>query len=88
MKTNQRLTVHTVDTLLCGAARGWTTLTSNRLSVREILKESLREAGEAERDLPEGDGGEKEGADVAAIWLVEPRSLAEGLRSDFSLINV
>lgn len=71
MKANPRLTVHTVDTLLCGTVRGCTTLTSNRSSVREILKESIRETvalGKA--------------TDDAAIWLVDPRSLAEGMRGD------
>lgn len=73
MKANPRLTVHTVDTLLCGAVRGWTTLTSNRSSVREILKESIRET------VASSTG---KATDDAAIWLVDPRSLAEGMRGD------
>lgn len=77
MKANPRLTVHTVDTLLCGAVRGWTTLTSNRSSVREILKESIRETITSPTERA---------TDDAAIWLVDPRSLAEGMRSDSSQV--
>ncbi|KAI5114987.1 hypothetical protein M0805_005977, partial [Coniferiporia weirii] len=81
---NLRLTAHTVSTLLCGASRRWTTLTANRASVREVLKETNKETI---RRLDAGSttGVEKtNGAnEVAAVWIVEPRSLAEVMRGDF-----
>jgi hypothetical protein len=39
VRTNGRLTVHTVQSMLCGAVRGWTTLTANRASVKAVLRE-------------------------------------------------
>lgn len=79
-KFNQRLTGHTVRTLLWGAKRGWTTLTANRTSVRAVV----REVG---RSSLGGLGGSLDGANEdleerAAIWIVDPRSLAEGMRND------
>ncbi|KAK0219684.1 hypothetical protein EDD85DRAFT_960873 [Armillaria nabsnona] len=78
-KANPRLTAHTVQSMLWGARLGWTTLTANRTSVRAILKEI-----EVRRKAAESDAVQEElveGAD-AAIWIVDPRSLAEGMRSD------
>ncbi|THH03288.1 hypothetical protein EW145_g6377 [Phellinidium pouzarii] len=78
---NARLTTHTVKTLCWGAERRWTTLTANRASVREMLKESGKEAVhklDVEKAVETGITTE-----VAAIWIVEPRSLAEGMRGDF-----
>ena len=45
-KANPRLTAHTVQSMLWGAARGWTTLTANKSSVKAIL-----------RDIRAGEGG-------------------------------
>ncbi|KAK0447048.1 hypothetical protein EV421DRAFT_1706798 [Armillaria borealis] len=81
-KANPRLTAHTVHSMLWGARLGWTTLTANRTSVRAILKEmEVRRTVAAA--AAEGDAVEEsvESAD-AAIWIVDPRSLAEGMRSD------
>ncbi|KAG2347140.1 hypothetical protein BDR05DRAFT_714798 [Suillus weaverae] len=78
---NPKLTVHTVQSMLWGAALGWTTLTTNRSSVKVLLKEVKRSTGggaltyESPRD-------ETARASKAAIWIVKPRSLAEGSRSD------
>jgi hypothetical protein len=77
VRTNVRLTTHTVQSMLCGAARGWTTLTANRASVKVILKEVKMR----------GYGVDAWGRDAgvihhAALWVVDPRSLAEGMRSD------
>ncbi|KAH8112343.1 hypothetical protein DFH11DRAFT_1744954 [Phellopilus nigrolimitatus] len=82
--SNVRLTAHTVGTLFRGAARRWTTLTANRSSVREMIKESSKEVirrpdTEGSCKVPQPD----EKVEVAAIWIVEPRSLAEGMRGDF-----
>jgi len=87
-KTNPRLTTHTVTSLLCGARLGWTTLTANRTSIKAIMKE-VRARGGA-RALSSGQEREgenlKESEDVkaqqqtfqeAAIWIIDPRSLAE-----------
>ncbi|SJL10638.1 uncharacterized protein ARMOST_14029 [Armillaria ostoyae] len=81
-KANPRLTAHTVQSMLWGARLGWTTLTANRTSVRAILKEmEVRRTVAAA--AAEGGAVEElvESAD-AAIWIVDPRSLAEGMRSD------
>lgn len=85
-KANPKLTAHTVETLLEGAKRGWTTLTANRQSVKEILKEvkalgggycvagSCEEVQGKEVVVEDGEGNVIE---TAAIWIVDPRSLAE-----------
>lgn len=39
MKANPRLTEHTVQSMLWGAVRGWTTLTANKTSVKAFLRE-------------------------------------------------
>lgn len=82
-KANPRLTAHTVQSLLWGARLGWTTLTANRTSVRAILKET---EGRRKAAAAAAEGGVVEEESVesvdAAIWIVDPRSLAEGMRSD------
>ena len=83
VRTNGRLTVHTVQSMLCGAVRGWTTLTANRSSVKAVLREVRAR----------GYGSEARGQDVAegrhaALWIVDPRSLAQGMRSDISAAPV
>ena len=85
-KANPRLTTHTVQTMHWGATLGWTILTANRTSVKAILKE-LKDARIAGRLNETGDdvrkGGDREDVDDhhAAIWIVDPRSLAEGMSS-------
>ncbi|KAH8986948.1 hypothetical protein EDB86DRAFT_3065814 [Lactarius hatsudake] len=75
VRTNGRLTVHTVQSMLCGAVRGWTTLTANRASVKAVLRE-VRARGYGAEARGEGK--------LAALWIVDPRSLAQGMRSDIS----
>lgn len=86
-KANPRLTAHTVESMLWGAELGWTTLTANRTSVRAIMKEirmtkvlgKLEGLNQGSRDKNEGEKDERRGtaAQVAALWIVDPRSLAE-----------
>ncbi|KAF7329832.1 hypothetical protein MKEN_00246600 [Mycena kentingensis (nom. inval.)] len=71
-RANAKLMVHTVRSMLCGASRGWTTLTANRSSVRALVREMRERAGE------QGLGGKDK--ETAAIWVVDPRSLAESAR--------
>ncbi|KAH9958097.1 hypothetical protein BGW80DRAFT_1377489 [Lactifluus volemus] len=82
LRTNSRLTTHTVQSMLCGAARGWTTLTANRTSVRAILRE-VKTRGYGVETRGRGAGAARH----AALWIVDPRSLAEGMRSDVDTIN-
>ncbi|KAF9530536.1 hypothetical protein CPB83DRAFT_850497 [Crepidotus variabilis] len=91
---NPRLTVHTVHCMQWGAELGWTTLTANRTSVKAILKEmkaarvSGRLAGVVTSSSGSDDQLNSEAGtetakvdDIAAIWIVDPRSLAEGMSS-------
>jgi len=79
VRTNVRLTTHTVQSMLCGAARGWTTLTANRASVKVMLREvKTRVYGIDVR----GRGADAVDHAAAALWVIDPRSLAEGMRSD------
>ncbi|KAJ6481653.1 hypothetical protein C8R45DRAFT_308403 [Mycena sanguinolenta] len=84
-RANARLTAHTVQSLLWGAQHGWTTLTANKSSVKALLREirAARVAGRLAEDLP-GEA-EAELQEVVAIWIVDPRSLAEGARERASL---
>lgn len=90
MKANPKLTAHTVQSLALGAKLGWTTLTANKASVKVILREI---ATHHLPDLPTNgpnsirsvNGNKTHGgptAPRAAIWITDPRSLAEGMRSD------
>ena len=92
-RSNPRLTAHTVGTLQRGAKRRWTTLTANRAGVREMLKECAKVVDAAPSSVSSitgqlaglnigGGEGENE-TEVVAIWVVEPRSLAESTRSDY-----
>ncbi|KAI0827424.1 hypothetical protein BC628DRAFT_179219 [Trametes gibbosa] len=88
-KANPRLTAHTVQSLLYGAAHGWTTLTANKSSVKAILRDIRAAEGGYGRygadDRASAVAGEGEPvvmSETAAIWVVDPRSLAEGMRSD------
>ncbi|KAI0089623.1 hypothetical protein BDY19DRAFT_889252 [Irpex rosettiformis] len=87
MKANPRLTVHTVQSMLWGAVYGWTTLTANKTSVKALLRDIKTRRNGAlwdrgyETDF--ADHGDEDLPQVAAIWTVDPRSLAEGMRADF-----
>ncbi|KAH0831141.1 hypothetical protein J3R83DRAFT_13711 [Lanmaoa asiatica] len=70
-----KLTVHTVTSMLAGVSRGYTTLTTNRSSVRAVLKEMRRICGRCGYESEMGD------VEKAALWVVDPRSLSEGMRS-------
>ena len=96
MKANPKLTAHTVESLLEGARRGWTTLTANKHSVKEILKEVKALSGgyyvagagahEYKEEKEDGkvivDGGGNV-VETAAIWVIDPRSLAEIMSADY-----
>ncbi|KAI0251838.1 hypothetical protein BJV78DRAFT_392591 [Lactifluus subvellereus] len=87
VRTNARLTTHTVQSMRCGAARGWTTLTANRASVKAILREvKARGYGVETRSSSRG-ADEDEARRAAALWIVDPRSLAEGMRSDVDAVS-
>ena len=78
-----------------GAHFGWTTLTANRTSVKAILREmkTARVSGRlvdvdlhleqpqqtCDGDSEDDDDDGRLGAGWAAIWVVDPRSLAEGM---------
>lgn len=91
-KANPKLTAHTVETLLEGARRGWTTLTANKHSVKEVLKEVKALSGGyhvvgADQEV-QGSGkvvedGKGNVIETAAIWIVDPRSLAEIMSADY-----
>lgn len=84
-KANPRLTAHTVQSLLWGAIHGWTTLTANKTSVKAVLKEMRAAHNGALWTISGGVGGNGSdgGVQAAALWQVDPRSLAEGMRADF-----
>ena len=73
-----KLTVHTITSMLAGASRGYTTLTTNRSSVKAVLKEMRRMRGRGGYE-PEPTG---EVSGKAALWMLDPRSLSEGMRSE------
>lgn len=77
MKANSKLTAHTVRSLLWGAQLGWTTLTANRTSIKAIVREMT-----TRRANVVGASDATVQGDTAAIWVVDPRSLAEGLRQN------
>jgi hypothetical protein len=86
---NTKLTMHTVESMLIGACEGMTTLTANKASVNALLREmkGVRRSDE-ELEIPVVAGaGEKDiKGSAAAIWIVEPRSLAEDMRADLLLL--
>jgi hypothetical protein len=81
IRTNARLTTHTVQSMLYGAAHGWTTLTANRASVKAILRE-IKMRGYDVDVHGGGDGAVK----YAALWVIDPRSLSEGMRSGSDVV--
>ena len=88
-KANPRLTAHTVQSILWGAVRGWTTLTANKSSVKAILRD-IRTAeggygwGSESRTRAEEEEEAAVVVEKASMWIVDPRSLAEGMRADYS----
>lgn len=91
MKANPRLTEHTVQSMLWGAVKGWTTLTANRSSVKLMIREmkvvqngpSPRPDGVENSNAPLGSSDMQ--SEEAALWTLDPRSLAEGMRADVDL---
>ncbi|KAJ3863205.1 hypothetical protein EV359DRAFT_43555 [Lentinula novae-zelandiae] len=79
-KASPRLTAHTVQSLAWGSALGWTTLTANRTSVKAIVKEINARARVEMFEMFMGASTTPNAA--AAIWIIDPRSLAEGMRAD------
>lgn len=76
-KANPKLTAHTVQSMLWGAELGWTTLTANKSSVKAILKEMKQQLHSTKvKELA------AKRIVHAALWVVDPRSLAEGQRAD------
>ncbi|KAF7366638.1 hypothetical protein MSAN_00921700 [Mycena sanguinolenta] len=84
-RANARLTAHTVQSMFWGAQYGWTTLTANKSSVKALLREirAARVAGRLAEDL--SSEAEVDLQEVVAIWIVDPRSLAEGARERAAL---
>ncbi|KAI5891412.1 uncharacterized protein SCHCODRAFT_01213723 [Schizophyllum commune H4-8] len=96
-RANPRLTAHTIDSLLYGAALGWTTLTANKTSVKGVMKEmgdwgaeagasggaSATDVGEDAKDARGSVNGKDKEAPRAALWVVDPRSLGEEMRADY-----
>ncbi|KAG5644668.1 hypothetical protein DXG03_007967 [Asterophora parasitica] len=80
-KANPRLTAHTVQSMLWGAELGWTTLTANRTSIRAILREIKLARVSGRLDGLAGKKDNAEDGPRAAIWIVDPRSLAEDMSS-------
>ena len=83
--SNKRLTTHTVDSLLQGVKRRWTTLSANRASVKEIGREVTRGSVSSSWSVVHNDDGRRDLSssgvgDEAILWIVGPRSLAEGMR--------
>ncbi|CAE6474814.1 unnamed protein product [Rhizoctonia solani] len=95
-RPNTRLTAHTVRSMLWGVSSRVTTLTANRASVRAVLREMKILAGigsnsdevggalehQDSKNGVDGKKGELGDDGVAVLWVVEPRSLAEQMRSD------
>jgi hypothetical protein len=75
-----RLSAHTVQSLLYGSLNGMVTLTSNKSSVRSLLRE-MRGFALPSAKSNRGTGGSSQLNTKAAIWVLEPRSLAEGMRA-------
>ncbi|TIA97729.1 hypothetical protein E3P96_03342 [Wallemia ichthyophaga] len=60
-----KLTPHTLRTVIAGLERGWTTLTSNRQSIKALVQGWHTHVNN--------------NSSLATFWLVEPRSLSEQL---------
>lgn len=83
VRLNAKLTGHTVQSMMQGAMRGYTTLTANKASVRAILREAAKcTVNGSVADESEIDDGHEQ-LEAAVFWVTEPRSLAEQLQSDY-----
>ncbi|CAO1621033.1 unnamed protein product [Parajaminaea phylloscopi] len=90
--TNPRQTPHTLNSLLCGLMLGMTTLTTNMLSVRWMVKEYARRRANArmkqdtQHELDITDSMKslevRQQHEHALIYVTNPRSLAERMRVD------
>ncbi|KAJ7846323.1 hypothetical protein B0H14DRAFT_3867762 [Mycena olivaceomarginata] len=80
VRVNTRLTAHTVAKHALGVRHGWTTLTA---SVKTLLRKirAARVAGRLAEDIP---SEAEDPLEVVAIWILDPRSLAEGVREQAS----
>ena len=76
-----RLSVHTIVSLLWGAEAGMVTLTSNKASIKALLREMRGFRLPLARALP-SQPHDEEGALNFAVWVTGPRSLAEVMRVD------
>jgi hypothetical protein len=80
---------HTLRILLLGARKGWTVLTNNRGAVGKVCREMGVQEGLPDRDGPgdaEGEGPDEATAE-AAVWVVNPSSLAEWRRIEVEKSN-
>lgn len=81
---------HTLRILSLGARKGWTVLTNNRGAVGKVCREMGVQEGLPDR---EGQGrgesmGSEEVAVEAAVWVVNPSSLAEWRRIEVEKSNM
>jgi hypothetical protein len=74
-----RLSAHTVQSLLWGAEEGMVTLTSNKTSVRLVLREMRGFA------LPSLHSGPVSGEVRYCLWITEPKSLSQCMRNDLDI---
>lgn len=87
LKPSASLTPHTLESLLFGAHRRMTTVTTNRSSLRSLW--SLLEdpsLGTSPRVSTE-DGDWETGKGEAFAWVLEPRSLAENMKLESELVE-
>ena len=77
-----RLSAHTIVSLLWGAETGMVTLTSNKASVKALLREMRGFGLPLARALPSQNGDTEEQVLDFSVWVTGPRSLAEGMRAD------
>lgn len=71
-----RLSEHTIVSLLRGAEHDMVTLTSNKTSIKAVIREMRGFA------LPRVAEENIRSSSACSIWITDPRSLAEGLRAD------
>lgn len=92
MSSNSRQTAHTLNTLLCGFDHGMTTLTTNMLSVKWLVKEATKRREKLESDFaPLASEGSItrtvnsldnfQVPTLACIFVTNPRSLSERMRT-------
>ncbi|KAJ7608766.1 hypothetical protein FB45DRAFT_982519 [Roridomyces roridus] len=73
-KINSRLSPHAVKSVLRGAERGWTTLTTTKSSVKALLRE-IKAARLAGKLVEEPEEEDVEAGRTAVLWIVDPRNL-------------